>query len=315
MKRVGIYIVAFLLTFYANAQPKSGVMKGELQIGEQTELIYEFSFTKKDEKLSFIPLQNEIKCIRYSEVNNLTDPERIPLEIIGNFNDSTFQKNGRFIWEGKYTITAWDTGYFVIPPTTISTQDSVYEFAPILIRVTSPITDPNKEIYDIKEQFFELPTDYFAWFKENYTWLLPLIAIVLIAIFWWIRKKRKNEIPVKELSLKEKTLLAIDALDAAQLWEKDKLKEHYTELSFILRSYLSARYGLNLLEKTSFQTTILLKKQGLANDTIETIQTILNQADLVKFAKSKPNSETVKAVSTLAKQIVAETSPIEFKHV
>jgi hypothetical protein len=83
-------------------------------------------------------------------------------------------------------------------------------------------------------------------------------------------------------------------------------------MSYILRSYLGVRYELNLLESTSFQTKILMKHKGLSEDTVETIQLILEQADMVKFAKSMPEEIDILKISALAKQIVAETSPLEF---
>ena len=115
--------------------------------------------------------------------------------------------------------------------------------------------------------------------------------------------------------MKEKTILAIESLEKRRLWEDDKLKLHYIELSYIMRSYLSARYNLNLLEKTTIETRLLLREAGLHAETINGISQILNQSDMVKFAKSTPDEMTILKVSIKAKQIVAETSPIEFENV
>jgi hypothetical protein len=114
-----------------------------------------------------------------------------------------------------------------------------------------------------------------------------------------------------ELSLKELTLIAIDKLEKERLWEKGKLKEHYIELSFILRSYLSTLYGINLLEKTTKETNILLQQKGLKEITIQSIINILNESDMVKFAKSQPEEIAVLKISQLARQIVSETSLIQ----
>ena len=119
----------------------------------------------------------------------------------------------------------------------------------------------------------------------------------------------------KAMSLKERTLLAIDALDNEKLWEKEKLKEHFVELSYILRSYLTARYSITLLEKTTYEAKLLLTQNGLNEDTVENIGRILSESDMVKFAKSKPEVISILRVSTLARQIVAETSPLDFDSV
>ncbi len=116
----------------------------------------------------------------------------------------------------------------------------------------------------------------------------------------------------RPISLKQRTLIAIEALEDAKLWERDQLKEHFVELSYILRSYLTSRYNITLLEKTTYETTIVLTEKGLNEDTVNVILRILSQADMVKFAKSKPDTISILRISTLAKQIVAETSPLEF---
>ena len=178
-----------------------------------------------------------------------------------------------------------------------------------------------QDIYDIKEGYAKLPAEPISiqiknFFKSNRWWLVP---IILIGLGTWIyfrwKKVTKKPIKIKVLSLKERTLMAIDALEKEKLWEKGKLKKHYIELSFILRSYLAARYEVNLLEKTTQETKLLLTQKGLNKETIEVIVEILIQSDMVKFAKSSPDELSVLRISVLAKQIIAETSPIEFENV
>ena len=93
------------------------------------------------------------------------------------------------------------------------------------------------------------------------------------------------------------------------------MKKHFVELSYILRSYLTTRYDISLLEKTSYQTKILLTEKGLNKETVDVVSRILSQSDMVKFAKSKPELIEILRISTLAKQIVVETSPLEFDNV
>jgi hypothetical protein len=118
-----------------------------------------------------------------------------------------------------------------------------------------------------------------------------------------------------EISLKAKTLLAIDALEKAEMWRKDQLKEHFVELSYILRSYLTARYELSLLDKTTNETRLLLTQVGLRKDIVETILRLLSHSDMVKFAASEPAEELIQKSLFLLRQTVAETSPIEFEYV
>jgi hypothetical protein len=98
-------------------------------------------------------------------------------------------------------------------------------------------------------------------------------------------------------------------LTNTKLWEQDKLKEHYVRLSFLLRNYLAKRYRLSLLDKTSFQICALLSKCELHVSLQRDIQKVLDQSDLVKFAKSVPTEFEILNVSVLAKEIVEKTSP------
>jgi hypothetical protein len=174
-----------------------------------------------------------------------------------------------------------------------------------------------QEIYDIKESFAKTPErkswlifflKYIAW------WLLPLIGFL---IYRWVvsRKNKTIERPQMEISLKAKTLLAIDALEKAEMWRKDQLKEHFVELSYILRSYLTARYELSLLDKTTNETRLLLTQVGLRKDIVETILRLLSHSDMVKFAASEPAEELIQKSLFLLRQTVVETSPIEFEYV
>ena len=99
------------------------------------------------------------------------------------------------------------------------------------------------------------------------------------------------------------------------MWKQGLLKEHYVELSFILREYLSKRYALSLIEKTSYESKLLLTQKGIPVLTIDEIGEILNQSDMVKFAKSEPEEITVIRLSSTAKQIVEQTSLLELEDV
>ena len=78
---------------------------------------------------------------------------------------------------------------------------------------------------------------------------------------------------------------------------------------------MTSRYNISLLEKTSYQTKIVLTEKGLNKETVDVVARILSQSDMVKFAKSKPELIEILRISTLAKQIVVETSPLEFDNV
>lgn len=307
-----VYIALMLLAVpTVCGQSISKISKQHFQIGEQAEVFYELQLSSESDKIRFEPEVGMIPCDPVSENSSLRSGDKVNMEII-RFEDS-IAYGKPLKWVGKYTITAWDTGSFEIPAPSIVVNDSTVEFQSVRFKVGAPKLIEGQGIYETETKFIDLPEDPFYWLKQNWWWI-ALIAAAAIGFWIYLKFFRKRE-PIhepKELSLKERTLMAIDALDAARLWEKEQLKEHYIEMSYILRAYLGVRYSLNLLERTSYQTTVLLIAQGLSQDTVQTIQTILDQSDMVKFAKSAPTEIEIYKISALAKQIVAETSPIEF---
>lgn len=295
---------------------ESKVSQSELLIGQPIIISYEVKFNI-DDSIFFSPKQDIIKARSITNSSDLTTVG-IDFEITQAFKDTFIHKDQSKTWIGKYVVTAWDSGLFIIPGQSVIINDSSFTFPDLA--VASYLTDPidGVDIYDIKENYADIPAPPFdpvEFIKTNWWWLLIIVFGVIL--FFSIRKKRiVEEIDEpKPTSLKERTLIAINALEDARLWEKDQLKEHFVELSYILRSYLTSRYDITLLEKTTYETKILLTEKGLNEETVDIVARILSQSDMVKFAKSRPDTIAILRISTLAKQIVAETSPLEFDNV
>jgi hypothetical protein len=142
---------------------------------------------------------------------------------------------------------------------------------------------------------------------------VALVVLGFVIIRWIIKKKSKNSIE-DTIDLQQQTIDAIIKLEEKQLWLHGKEKEHYSELSFLLRSYFSYCFELNLLEKTTNETMLLLKQLDIPPTKINEIQVLLNGADMVKFAKSKPEEDWNLSLLIRAKLIVQHTQPIKSEH-
>ena len=90
---------------------------------------------------------------------------------------------------------------------------------------------------------------------------------------------------------------------------------HYIELSFILRKYLSERFGIHLLEKTTIEAQLILKQYGLSEKLLSEIGIILNGSDMVKFAKSAPEEKIIRANLDDCRNIVEQTADEALPHV
>lgn len=314
MKLLLTYLL-LVVSFYGNSQKlDASISSEEITVGESTTITYSVK-SKLSDTLLFIP---KVESIPARKINGQElSTEGASFEILKSFTDTTIN-NQHQNWSGKYTITVWDSGQYIIQGPKIHINDSTFTFNKIYVNATLIADVDSVDIFDIRENFTEIPPRPFSFkrfLKSNWWWLS--IIVILTIIFFFIRKN-KNDIPVIEdkiVSLKQRTIFAIEALEDSKLWEKEKLKEHFVELSYILRAYLTARYSVSLLERTTKQTKLLLTEKGLNDDTIDVIIRILSQSDMVKFAKSKPDTVAILRISTLAKQVVAETSPLEFDNV
>lgn len=309
MIRGFIILTLVLVSFLGNTQElHSYISQSTVSIGQAFEIKYQLT-TDSLSDIIFEAFEDEIPVFEKNDSSVLTSGTET-VEILQPFLDTAFANN----WMGRYTVTAWDSGIFIIPGPRIVFQDSTYQFDDLVFHC---LLTPKKEkidLYDIRENFTELPDEPFDLISFLINWWWAILLVLTALVILWVKRKKPNVPEIrKEISLKDKTLLAIDSLEEAKLWEKDKLKDHFVELSYIMRQYLSARYSDSLMEKTTEEIRFYLIHKGLERDTIETITTILSSSDMVKFAKSEPDLIAILKFSNLARQIVSETSPIEFE--
>jgi hypothetical protein len=222
----------------------------------------------------------------------------------------------------EFDFTLWDSGTYILPLELITFKNQDFSLPSKSVTVYLVPNKPGKDIYDIEEEFETLPGQeksvlgiIGSWLL-SYGWVLIVIAF-LILIYWLYRKnsKPKSTLVKTGTSLKESSLKALEALQNEQLWLNNSYKTHYTEQIFILKSYLSARYSVSFLERTTIECIALLKSLDFPQHRLEELKSLLQQADLVKFAKDKTDELTVVKYYHFCREIIIETSPIDIKDV
>jgi len=86
------------------------------------------------------------------------------------------------------------------------------------------------------------------------------------------------------------------------------VKEHYAELTFILREYLEKRFDVPALESTTDETVAKLEHREFPANLNRSLQGLLEQADLAKFAQWIPQASFHAKALEVARQIILETS-------
>lgn len=205
-----------------------------------------------------------------------------PLEILTKSNVDSITSDSGLILRQNYTITAWDSGNYYIPSTKYGNEvkDS------ILIYVNTIKLSQNDELKDIKA-----PIHTPISFEEASPYILAFI-ILLIVIFlirYWLKNRTKKEIIplIKEeiIPPHEIALNKLEILNAQKLWQNGKVKEYYTTISEVIRTYIEEGIGTPAMEIPTKEIIDQLHQQRIETNKLEEL---LMRSDLAKFAKSQP---------------------------
>jgi hypothetical protein len=245
------------------------------------------------------------------------------LEVIQSYPIDTIKKDDRYELIKKYGLTQFDSGKYTIPSIKILINDKAFLTDSIKVEVANVQVDTlRQKMYDIKD-IVKAQDSLGDWWK----YLLGILLILGIGafVYWYtkIRQKKKIEEEVYKTPIEKATSL-LNTLEKKELWQHGEIKAYYSELTDIARNYIEEAIEIPAMESTTseliagLKAASLKKKMKLSQETIENLFTVLKQADLVKFAKSKPlefeitedRNRIQKTILTLDEAIPVE-APIE----
>ncbi len=124
---------------------------------------------------------------------------------------------------------------------------------------------------------------------------LALIVMAILGYIIWRRyKHKKGEIPVYTPPPLPPHIIALRKLEELRikkLWQNGFIKEFHSELTEIIKEYIEKRYGFSALEMTSAEIFELRKIWAPQDDLFIPMRRMMTCADLVKFAKFKPEPQ------------------------
>jgi len=237
-----------------------------------------------------------------------------PLETVEAFKTDTTLKQDRMMLERIYALTQFDSGTYNLPIQRIEVNGRGYFTDSLNIRVADVAVDTTKQkMYDIKP-LIEV--------DRNYAKLGKIIAIALLAlliigglIYWFYFRKKPLTQAEEEALLPpyDRALLELKRLENSRYLIQDEFKKYYSELTQIVRAYLEEDIQVAALESTTTQLMEkleLLKDSGrlhIEDSTLHQFEQILQTADLVKFAKSKPSMSVAEQDREAVELIVMKT--------
>ncbi|WP_029596649.1 hypothetical protein [Flavobacterium sp. ACAM 123] len=241
------------------------------------------------------------------------------LEVIRSYPIDTVKNNDRYELIKKYGLTQFDSGKYTIPSIKIFINNKSYLTDSISVEVANVAVDTLKQkMYDIKD-IVPVKGSIGDWWK--YLLLATLIIGVGAVVYWFVKRKQKKKIEeeVYRTPIERATSL-LNTLEQKELWQKGEVKAYYSELTDIARNYIEEAIDIPAMESTTselitgLRAASVRKKMTVSQETIENLERVLKQADLVKFAKSKPldyeitedRNKLQKAILTLDSSIPVE---------
>jgi len=281
--KIAVVLIILFFQLIAKGQTEEASAKldtTDITIGDQIKLQLSFS-GPSDVEVVWPKINDTI--VKAVEVIDRTGIDTIP----EGENNSLYTQN--------LTVTSFDSGYYALPPFRFVYKvkdDTVLHFvetSPLLLGVHTVEVDTTKAFKDIK-----MPIAAPYTLREALPWIILGLGVVLISylLFYYFRKKKHNEPVFKTRKPKLSPFqIAFDALETLRfkkLWQNGKVKKYHTELTDILRSYISEKFGIPALEMTTDEIVENIDATPVNEQAKAKMKDIFVLADLVKFAKAQP---------------------------
>ena len=236
-----------------------------------------------------------------------------PLEVIDTYNTDTLKNGSKSILTKEYALTQFDSGSYTIPRQKILIADQVFFTDSIKVEVRNVAVDTTKQkMYAIKP-LVEVEAPLIINWKKWLLWIgIPLLLIGIIA-FFVLRKRKIKGAKEQDLPPYERAMLALKRIDESHLLEQDSHKEYYSQLSDTARKYIDEEIYDHAMESTTDELIAKLDQEiksgslNLDKATINELKHVLQTADLVKFAKSRPDILNAKNDRKIIESVIVKT--------
>lgn len=217
------------------------------------------------------------------------------LEILESYPIDTVKNDNQYELIKKYGLTQFDSGRYVIPKLLVKINQKEFRTDSLSILVNDVKVDTTKQqMYDIKDIIATEEKPMSEWWKLLI--LLVLIVASGFASYFIIKRLQKDKEQKEEFfaSPIEKAIAYLQNLDKKQLVQRGDVKEYYSEMTDITRTYIEESIHIPAMESTSselmeaLKKAIADKKMFVNREELDKFKRVLENSDLVKFAKSQP---------------------------
>ena len=263
-----IFFFLFCFVFCFSQPPvkvKANIDRNSILIGERIQLTLEAD----------IP---ENQPIRFFTIDTIDHFEFLEKGKIDTLNTSS----GTMLRQ-QLLLTSFDSGIWVISPYSLDRQNEIKTDS-FIINVGFTPFDTAQAYHDIKDIIgVEVEKK-----KENY-WLYIAAGVVFLLLMIYLLTRRKKPKPTIETIVDpfEEAMHQLDGLQKQNL----PVKEYYTRLTDIFRTYMAKRKNISSLQKTTDELVTQLRTLHMNPEDYQKLANVLRLCDFVKFAKYQPGVE------------------------
>ncbi len=235
--------------------------------------------------------------------------------------DSTELGNGRVELKYHIIFQAFDPSQLLtLPPFAYASQGDTVHSESLAFKVypvdLSPELGNPEDIESLTvhpdEEPLSVPSRWYDYVPNWLIWVfIGLIALALAAVAYLMLKQGKQALlaqrkptPPYELAVQR-----LSELKDRKLLSQGHVKQYYTELIDILRSYLEGRFGINAMELPSKMILKRIRENKEIHLSAAQMEQVLELADFVKFAAANPNPEEGLRTFNTISDFVESTKP------
>lgn len=213
------------------------------------------------------------------------------------------EKDGQVRYWQDFVVTAFDTGRAVIAPiqvwadtAMVACTDTLFFYVdtlPVFVDTAAAFRDIKLPLGGL-EQVTKARSKIWLWLLLVGVGLALVALVVVFIKVWWPKLKKKRAIRQREIRRQSSGAIAlghIRELKAKELCQKGMAKEHYSELSVILRTYLDDQWDVNAMEMVTDEIMTALASLEVTEQQRLEILSFLQLSDLVKYARRQPPME------------------------
>jgi hypothetical protein len=290
MKKILLFIlsiVAINFSYAGEISVRTSIEPSEILIGQQASL--KFQLTQgKDDKVSW-PQFSDTVATKVSIIEKLAA-------------DTVSLPDDKISITAEYLVSSYDSGFYYIPEFVFETATEKVTSNPVGLTVNTVQVNEQTDDIHAEKDVMSAP---FSWI-ELAQWtgiglaIILIIAIIVLLLMKFVFKKKVKILPEEPEVIIPAHVVALQKLEqikTEKIWQQGQIKQFYTDITDVIREYLSGAYCINAMEMTTDEIVALVKKNKDLDEIRLVLKDMLELSDLVKFAKFVPlENENEKAV-------------------